>query len=118
MKLPAWPPRDWRMMVALLFLAISGCGAWLLAVKSLHELATLSAKANAVWPLAYYAYGALGVLSLATGGLAMVVALKSFRVELPGGTGFSADGDNGADAPRVTTTTTTEVKAPRSTQGE
>lgn len=98
MKLPGWPPRDWRMMVALGLLAVAGCGAFLLNIWSLKALVDLANRLKQVWPVAYYAYGALALLGLATGGFAMVVSLKSFRVDLPGGSGFGATGDGGGDA--------------------
>ncbi len=107
--LPTWPPRDWRMLVALCFLAVAGAGAWLLAMWSLSELVTLAAATRQVWPVAYYAYGALGLLGLATSGFAMVVALKSFRVDLPGGAGFGANGDSGSDAAPVPFTATATI---------
>lgn len=94
-----WPPRDWRMMVALALLGIAGAGAWLINVEALAALTALSEKTGNVWALAYYAYGAITVLGAISLGLAMVVSLKSFRIELPGGGSLGAESDSARDPP-------------------
>lgn len=100
--LPAqWPPRDWRMLYALGLLAVAGAGAWVMAFLSLKALVPLADKTGDVWAIAYFAYGALGLLAIPSVGFAMLVSLKSFRVALPGDTGFSAEGDR--DPPATTT---------------
>lgn len=106
--LPTWPPRDWRMLFALGGLGIAGAGAWLLAKWSLDNLVAVSVAMSVIWPLAYFSYGTLIVLALATLGFAVVVGLKSFRATGPGGTSFGFDGDDDGP-PTVTTTTKTQV---------
>jgi hypothetical protein len=94
---PGWPPRDWRMMVALCLLAVAGAGAFILSWRSLTHMVRMSERLMQIWPLAYFAYGSLLLLGVPSLGFAMVVALKSFRVDLPGGSGFGATG--GGDDP-------------------
>lgn len=83
------------MMVALAFLAVAGAGAWLLSLWSLDALVTLSERLHSIWPLAYFAYGALAVLCVPSLGFAVVVGLKSFKATGPGGTGFDMTGHDG-----------------------
>jgi hypothetical protein len=91
---PDWPPRDWRMLFALAGLAVAGAGAWLLALWSLNALTDLADKIKAIWPLAYYAYGALAVLAIPSACFGVVVGLKSFRVAGPGGASAEFTGDD------------------------
>lgn len=105
---PAWPPRDWRMLLALGGLAVAGWGAWLLAKWSLDSLVAMSIALSAIWPLAYYSYGALMLLAIPSLGFAMVVGLKAFSLTGPGGTSASFTGE-GQAAPQPTVTTTTET---------
>lgn len=90
--LPTWPPRDWRMLLALGFLAVAGAGAWLLNLWALNALIALADRLQAIWPLAYYAYGALALLAIPTLLFGIVVGLKSFNATGPAGTGFSIGG--------------------------
>lgn len=106
--LALWPPRDWRMLLALGGLGIAGGGAWLLAMWALEYLADLSVRLNSIWPLAYFSYGTLALLAVPSAGFAVVVGLKSFRLEGPGGTSAEFTGD-GSSGPTVTTTTATTV---------
>ena len=106
--LPAWPPRDWRMMFALAGLAVSGAGAWLLAKWSLDSLVAMSVALSVIWPLAYYSYGALAILAIPTLLFGVVVGLKSFAATGPGGSRFEVKADDD-DAPTVITTTETKV---------
>lgn len=110
--LPVWPPRDWRMLLALGLLAIAGAGAWLLAKWSLDELVKLSTLLRMIWPLAYYSYGALSLLAIPSLGFALVVGLKSFKATGPGGTSFALDGDSGANTASTTTTLTQTTMLP------
>ena len=90
----AWPPRHWRMLVALLMLGIAGAGAWLLCKWSLDALVRASAIGD-VWPVAYYAYGALALLAIPSFGFALGVGLKSLKATGPGGASFDIAGDVG-----------------------
>lgn len=92
--LPTWPPRDWRMLLALLLLAIAGGGAWLLSKWSLDYLVQLSVALGVVWPVAYYAYGALAILAITSAGFGIVLGFKSFAVDLPGDSGIKVEGNN------------------------
>ena len=110
MTIPNWPPRDWRMMVALFLLSVAGLGAWLLARASLVAVIALSTMLGSIWPLAYYSYGALILLSLPTLGFSFVVGLQSFKFKGPGDTELDVNGANDpASASTVTTTTATTV---------
>lgn len=112
---PAWPPRDWRMLLALFFLAVAGAGAWLLAKWALDSLVMLATALGAIWPLAYYSYGALMLLGIPSLGFAMVVGLKAFSLTGPGGTSasFTGEGQQSSPQPTVTTTTETVVNPPK-----
>lgn len=105
--LPTWPPRDWRMLVALGMLSVAGAGAWLLSKWSLDHLVAMSVALGVIWPLAYYAYGALMLLAIPSIGFAMVVGLKAFKLTGPGGTSAGIEGMGDGPSPIVTTTATT-----------
>ncbi|MGL5735491.1 MAG: hypothetical protein ACRCYS_11545 [Beijerinckiaceae bacterium] len=62
MKIPGWPPRDWRKLLAMVLL--SGGGMAITVV--LWRLITLVAdrSVNDPWPLAYGLYGSLGLIGL------------------------------------------------------
>lgn len=92
-----WPPRDWRMLLALLLIGVSGAGAWLLNRDVLHHLAELADRKGEVWPLAYYAFGALAVLGLTSIACLLVLGMRSFRADLPGGTSVTLDCDTDED---------------------
>lgn len=94
MNTSAWPPRDWRMLFALGLLAVAGAGAWLLAKWSLDKLVALATVVGAVWPVAYYAYGALAILAIPSMGLVVILGLKKGKVDLPGGSGAEFEGTN------------------------
>lgn len=110
LRLPDWPARDWRMLLALLLLGLAGAGSWVLNWVLIGEMARLAHETRQVWPLAYLAYGAMIVLGVTSLGFAMVVALKTFRIETPGGGSLSADASDEAPQATVTTTTTTAVQ--------
>lgn len=101
----AWTPLEWRIVFALVLLAMSGAGAWLLSFVSLYRLAELSALTREVWPLAYFSFAALAVLALSSVSFAVVVGLRNFRAELPGG--FSVEASAGDKT--VTATTHLEI---------
>lgn len=90
----SWPPREWRIFAALLLLAVAGGGAWLLSKWSLDALVMLSAALGTVWPLAYFAYAALGVLAIPSLGFAVVIGLKSFIFDGPGDTSVKIEGND------------------------
>lgn len=109
MTWPTWPPRDWRMLLALFMLCIAGAGAWLLAKWSLDKLVMLSAALGQVWPVAYYSYGSLTLLAIPSLGFALVVGLKAFKVNGPGDTSMELTGDGGNQAAVITRTETTVI---------
>lgn len=98
------------MLVALCFLSVAGAGAWVLSKWSLDALVALCIALGVIWPLAYFAYGALAILAIPSLGFAVVVGLKSAKATGPGGASFEITGDDDS-APSVTTTTQTIVKA-------
>ncbi len=108
MGFPNWPPRDWRMLIALFMLSTAGAGAWWLAKISLDKLVMLSSAVGTVWPVAYYSYGSLTILAIPSLGFALVVGLKSFKATGPGDTSLEFQGD-GSIQPSVVTRTETTV---------
>lgn len=82
------------MLLALFALGIAGAGAWLLALWALNALVDMADKLKSIWPLAYYAYGALMVLAIPSACFGVVVGLKSFRVATPGGGSAEFTGDD------------------------
>ena len=94
--IPHWPPRDWRMLLALFGLAIAGAGAWPLAKWSLDYLSAQADRLNSGWPLAYCAYGALILLAIPSACFGVVLGLKSFSWEGPGGIKGEITGDSDA----------------------
>lgn len=94
MRLSNWNARDWRMLIALFMLAVAGAGAWLLSKWSLDGLVARAAVIGAIWPVAYFAYGALAVLAITSAGFAVVLGFKSFSIDGPGDTGAKIEGDN------------------------
>lgn len=106
-----WPPRDWRMIIALFFL---GGGGMAMTVFS-WRLATLTAeKSVSPWPIAYALYGALGLIGVVLTGFSYVLGKKSMRFSATR-EGLSADssgGDDDAPPPAAVVTTTTSVATP------
>ena len=82
--LRSWPPRDWRMMLALVFLAGGG-----LACTALAYLAQ-AAIAGGPWPaavaalrirwLGYLGAGALGLIGIVLTGFATVLGRRAWRM--------------------------------------
>ena len=75
-RLPAWPPRDWRRMLALFFLAGGGMACTALAVLLAHMVAERSAGP---WALAYALYMALGLISMVLGAFTWVMGRATWH---------------------------------------
>jgi predicted MFS family arabinose efflux permease len=107
---PAWPPRDWRMLIALVFL---GGGGFAMTVFA-WRLATLTAqKSTSPWPVAYALYGVLGLIGIVLTGFSYVLGKRTLNFSASRA-GISA-GTSGGDAdepPTAIVTTTTSVTTP------
>lgn len=92
MSAPSWPPRDWRMLLALFFLGGGGGAMTVFAWR----LATLTAaRSPGPWPIAYALYATLGLIGIVLTGFSYVLGKRSLSFHA-GRDGLSADttGDN------------------------
>ena len=93
MNLPAWPPRDWRKLLAMFLLSGGGMALTMFAWRTTTLVAERS-KADP-WPLAYSLYGALGLLGIVLISLGWVIGKTSLSGSV-GGASFNVSG--GEDA--------------------
>lgn len=112
MKLPGWPPRDWRAFVALIAsiggaMILTALLAWIIRIFQVWRIPN---------PLANIAYGLLAIIGVILMSLGLAINRRSVKAS---GLGFSLDatgGDDAAPAPTVATvTTTTAVATPAPT---
>ena len=93
MTTPNWPPRDYRMLIALFFLGGGGMAMTVFAWR----LATLTAdKSQSPWPIAYALYGTLTLLGIVLTGFSYVLGKRSLSLKA-GKDGISADTTGGDD---------------------
>jgi len=106
-RLPGWPPRDWR---ALLALGGSIVGAAVLTVM-LAWIVRIFERWMQPGPLANIAYGLLIIIGLVLLALGFAINRRSFSGSI-GPVSFRASGGEDEDAPAqaVVTTTKTEVQ--------
>jgi hypothetical protein len=101
MGVTSWPPRDWRAMLALLFLGGGGMAITVFAWR----LATLTAeRSQSPWPIAYALYGTLGLIGVVLTGFSYVLGKRSWSFKAGAVSGETSGGSD--DAPAVVTTTT------------
>lgn len=107
MKLPGWPPRDWRAFVAL----IASIGGAMILTALLAWIIRIFQVWHVPDPLANIAYGLLAIIGVILMSLGLAINRRSVKAS---GLGFSLDATGGDDsaAPTVTTTTTTAVATP------
>jgi hypothetical protein len=104
--IPVWPPRDWRMFVALFFLGGGGVAMTVFAWR----LASLTAEhSTGPWPLAYALYGALGLIGVVLTGFSYVLGKRNFSFKAGAVSGETSGGQDDA-APAATVTATIETK--------
>lgn len=107
MSAPMWPPRDWRQLLALLFLGGGGMAITVFAWR----LATLTAeKSQSPWPTAYALYGALGLIGVVLTGFSYVLGKRSWSFKAGAVSGETSGGSD--DIPAAVVTTTTAVTTP------
>ena len=93
MKTPNWPPRDDRVLIALVFLGGGGMAMTVFAWR----LATLTAeKSQSPWPVAYALYGTLMLLGIVLTGFSYVLGRRTLSIKA-GRDGLSADTSGGDD---------------------
>ncbi|ARS27604.1 hypothetical protein [Sphingomonas sp. KC8] len=86
----AWPPRDWRMLVALCFLGGGGIAMTILAWR----ITTLTAdKSASPWPLAYALYGVLGLIAVVLTGFSYVLGKRAWSFKAGAIEGSTSGGD-------------------------
>ena len=96
MRVPGWPPRDWRKLLAMFLLSGGGMAMTAFAWRAL----TLTAeRSKDPWPVAYALYGILGLIALVLISLGWTLGKSSLSGKLPGGASFSASGGDGDDDP-------------------
>jgi hypothetical protein len=111
MSAPSWPPRDWRMLLALLFL---GGGGFAMTVFA-WRLATLTAeKSTSPWPVAYALYGALGLIGIVLTGFSYVLGKRAwnFKAGRDGVEGSTSGGEDDPPPAAIITTTTAVTTPP------
>lgn len=96
LALPEWPPRDWRMLLALLFLAGGGVACtWLV-------WAIIAALTDGAWPeaaaplrirwLGYLGLGLLFLIAIVLTSYGFVLGRRAWRARGPAGFEFDASG--------------------------
>lgn len=93
MKLPGWPPRDWRKLLAMVLLSGGGMAITIFAWRTTTLVAERSTSDP--WPLAYSLYGLLFLLGVVLISLGWVIGKTSISGGVAGAS-FSLNG--GEDA--------------------
>lgn len=93
MKLPGWPPRDWRKLLAM-FLLSGGGMAMTIVLWRLITLVAERSKSDP-WPLAYQSYALTGLIGIVLISLGWVIGKTSVSGSV-GAASFSVSG--GEDA--------------------
>lgn len=96
MKLPGWPPRDWRKLLAMFLLSGGGMALTVFAWRTTTLVAERSP--NDPWPLAYSLYGLLFLLGVVLISLGWVIGKTSVSGGVAGAT-FSINGGDGDAVP-------------------
>lgn len=86
----SWPPRDWRMLLALLFLGGGGVACTVLAWTLTDRVARLS---TGPWPLAYALYGTLGLIGVVLTGFSYVLGKRSWSFKAGAVEGSTSGGE-------------------------
>jgi hypothetical protein len=93
MKRHTMPARDWRMLLALLFLGGGGIASTVLA----WHLARLTAElSSGPWPLAYALYGTLGLIGVVLTGFSYVLGKRAWKFSAGAVSGETSGGDDTA----------------------
>ena len=95
MTLPTWPPRDWRKLLAMLFLSGGGVALTVFAWRTTTLVADRSK--NDPWPLAYSLYGALALVGIVLLSLGWVIGKTALSGSVAGAS-FNVSGGE-SDAP-------------------
>lgn len=82
---PTWPPRDWRMLLALVFLAGGGMAVTALAAAALYSLGWMDwpavvAPARIRW-LGYFGISSLGLIAIVLTSFGFVLGRRAWKVK-------------------------------------
>ena len=100
MKLPGWPPRDWRKLLAMFLLSGGGMAITIIIWRLIGLIALRSILDP--WPLAYSLYGSQALVALVLISLGWVLGKSTISGTLPGGASFSAGGgDDAGDGAQI-----------------
>lgn len=95
MTLPSWPPRDWRKLLAMMFLSGGGVALTVFAWRTTTLVADRSK--DDPWPLAYSLYGVLGLVGIVLLSLGWVIGKTALSGTVAGAS-FNVSGGE-SDAP-------------------
>ncbi|QEH80820.1 hypothetical protein EIK56_22915 [Sphingomonas sp. C8-2] len=102
MTIPGWPPRDWRMLLALLFLAGGGVACTIFAAAALYAIAWEpwpdSVAALRIRWLGYLGLAALALIGVVLTSYGFVLGRRAWKAKGPGGLEFEASGGEDDDA--------------------
>lgn len=87
MSLPNWPPKDWRQLLALLFLAGGGIAMTIVSWRVISLLELFKRPSELAW----MGYGALLLIGVVLTGFATVLGRRSFKGQA-GPVSFEAEG--------------------------
>lgn len=110
----AWPPRDWRAMLALAATVIgvgilSGLAYWLVWIIW-HGGWQVETEKQRLDILGKGLFGTLGIIMIAVGQLGMAISKRDMKASILGAHVDMSGGDGGDSPPSASVTTTTEVR--------
>lgn len=115
MKLPSWPPRDWRALIALTAsiggaVTLTGCVVWVISIIAEYGRSYPEVRARVVDALANSNYGLLIILGAILLSLGLAINKRSVKASAFGASFDASGGDDSSASATVTTTVQADAK--------
>ena len=116
MRLPQWPPRDWRALIALIAsiggaMALTGFSLWVVWTLGQLAIAYPETRLEVVKALANSNYGLLGIIGAILLSLGLAINRRSIKASAFGASFDASGGDPDAPAAAQAVADTAQVKA-------